>query len=205
VIYRPAHFAEDEPARLHALMRAHDFATLISVADGETWVSHVPLDLICTPGAPDRLRGHLARGNPHADLVSKGHTLAVFHGPHAYVSPAWYGEHPSVPTWNYAVVHASGPVRLVIDAVELDALVDALVDRHERARATPWAPDLPADYRQKMRRGIVGFELTITRLEGKFKLSQNRTPADQQRVRQALLDGGMGDLAQWMTPPAGQP
>jgi transcriptional regulator len=115
--------------------------------------------------------------------------LAIFHGPHAYVSPSWYGVHPSVPTWNYAVVHARGSARLVEDAAGLEAIVRRLVETYENSRAVPWRMALPEDYQRGMIGGIVGFEIEIAELTGKFKLSQNRTLADRQKVVTALQAG----------------
>jgi len=110
----------------------------------------------------------------------------MFQGPHAYISPAWYETHPSVPTWNYAVVHAYGVARIVEDHATLHHMLEMLVDTHEAAFAQPWRMELPHDYLDKMMRAIVGFEIEITRLEGKLKLSQNRSEHDQQRVVAAL-------------------
>ena len=187
MIYRPAAFAEDDRGALEAFIQAYPFASVITAAGGEPWVSHVPLRL-----EGDRLLGHLARGNGHAKALATAPTLAIFHGPHAYVSPRWYETAPMVPTWNYAVVHAFGPARLLSDA-DTAALMERLSGDYETAE---WAyADLPEDYRAKMQLGIVGFEIAIERLEGKFKLSQNRTEADQARVVAALSEGTPDDKA----------
>ena len=187
MIYRPAAFAEDDRAALEAFIQAHPFATVITAAGAEPWVSHVPL---CLEG--ERLLGHLARGNGHVKALETAPTLAIFHGPHAYVSPRWYETKPMVPTWNYAVVHAFGPSRLLSDA-DTAGLMERLSGDYETA---DWAyADLPEDYRAKMQLGIVGFEIVTQRLEGKFKLSQNRTEVDQAHVVAALSEGSPEDQA----------
>lgn len=195
MIYVPQAFREPDRDRLHALMREHAFATLVSPDAEDPCVTHLPLLLDAGAGPLGTLRGHVARGNPHGQRLAGGRALAIFHGPHAYVSPSWYAEHPAVPTWNYAVVHASGPVRLIEDAQALDALVGELVHAYEDHRAAPWRMQLPADYQARMREGIIGFELAIERLEGKYKLSQNRPASDRLRVAQALAAGSAGDAA----------
>jgi transcriptional regulator len=132
----------------------------------------------------------MARANPHwRRLEAQPGVLAVFHGPHAYVSPSWYAAHPSVPTWNYAVVHVHGKARLMHESRDLEPLVRRLVERHEGSRPQPWRMDLPADYQAGMLQGIVGFEIEITVITGKFKLSQNRPAADREHVAAALAAG----------------
>jgi transcriptional regulator len=179
-MYLPAHFAEQRPEALHALMRAHPLATLVvPTADGIE-ANHVPMLL---DGDAGILRGHVARANGVWRTAPNGDALAVFHGPQAYITPSWYrakAEHGKVvPTWNYAVVHAHGSLRWIDDAAWLRALVTRLTETHEAGFSAPWhVADAPRDYVDQMLRAIVGFELKITRLEGKFKLSQNRAAAD---------------------------
>jgi transcriptional regulator len=190
VIYVPKDFAEHDLARLHALIRADNFGTLISARQGEIQVWHLPFLL---DGKVNRLRAHMARANPHWRSFSPDQEiLVIFHGPHHYISPAWYAEHPSVPTWNYAVVHAHGRPVLIDDRDRLETLVRELVERHESG-PTPWKMVLPADYKNKMLAAIVGFEIEITRLEGKFKLSQNRPATDRPLVIEALESLGNDD------------
>jgi transcriptional regulator len=190
MIYSPAAFQETDRDALHALIEAHGFATLVSPDAEDPLITHLPLLLDRGRGAAGTLIGHVARANPHwRRLKERPDALALFHGPHAYVSPSWYGVHPSVPTWNYAVVHAHGRARLIEEAGALEGLVRRLVDTFESSRPAPWRMELPADYQQGMLRGIVGFEIELTRLTGKFKLSQNRTPDDRQRVAAALGSG----------------
>ena len=167
---------------------------LISPDAADPPVTHLPLLLDRSRGKQGVLLGHVARGNPHwHHLESRPEVLAVFHGPHAYVSPSWYESHPSVPTWNYATVHAHGTARLLHEARDLEQLVRRLVDQYEGGRAQPWRMELPPDYQTQMLRGIVGFEITITRLTGKFKLSQNRPATDRVRVTEALERGEAGE------------
>ncbi len=194
MIHTPAAFEETSEQRLFAFVEAHAFATLVTPDGADPCVTHLPL-LLSRGEAGATLRGHMARGNPHWRKLPATEALAIFHGPHAYISPSWYGEHPSVPTWNYAVVHARGPVRLVEDAPWLDAMLGELVQSYESPRAQPWSMDLPSDYHTRMRAGIVGFEMTITDLKGKFKLSQNRSLSDQHRVVDALALGSAEDVA----------
>lgn len=184
MIHIPRHFAEHDLACLQALVRVHNFATLVSAHQGEIQVSHLPF-LLDAEGKV--LRAHMARANPQWRTFSpEREVLVIFHGPHHYVSPAWYASHPSVPTWNYAVVHAHGRPTLIEDRERLAVLVRELVAHHEAAFPEPWKMDLPPDYQDKMLSGIVGFEIEVNRLEGKFKLSQNRPESDRPLVIEAL-------------------
>src|SRR5229473_3392164 len=162
-------------AKLHRFIRENDFATVISGADGRICATRVPLILDHARGPNGTLIGHTARANPQwRSFDGEAEAMAVFDGPHAYISPNWYVSAPSVPTWNYATVHAYGRPRIIEDQVELYGHLKTLVATHESQFAEPWLFDLPADYVEKMMKGIVGFSLEITRLEGKFKMSQNR-------------------------------
>lgn len=192
-MYLPTHFAETDPARLHALMHAHPLALLVVVADGQAVADPVPLEYDPGAGPLGTLRGHVARPNP---LARRGgsEVLAVFSGPQAYVSPGFYAskrEHGKVvPTWNYAVVQARGTLHTVDDAPWLRALVGRLTHRHEAPRPAPWAvDDAPTDYVAQMLRAIVGIEIPLAALAGKFKLSQNRSAADREGVLQGLATG----------------
>ena len=190
MIYVPAAFKQSDRDALHALIESFAFATLVSPDAEDPTITHLPLLLDRTRGANGTLIGHVARGNPQwRKMQERPGVLAIFQGPHAYVSPSWYGVHPSVPTWNYAVVHARGSARLVEDATALEAIVRRLVETYENSRAVPWRMALPEDYQRGMIGGIVGFEIEIAELTGKFKLSQNRTLADRQKVVSALQAG----------------
>jgi len=184
MVYIPKHFEETDVPRLHALIRAYNFATLICARQGDIEVSHLPLLLDARRNV---LIGHVARANPQWRTFSaEQEVLAIFHGPHHYISPRWYASHPSVPTWNYAVIHAHGRPRVIENAGSLELLVRDLAVHHEAGAAHPWVMDLPGDYQEKMLAAIVGFEIEITRLEGKFKLSQNRPAGDRPLVIAAL-------------------
>jgi transcriptional regulator len=190
MIYVPAAFKQADRDALHALIESFAFATLISPDAEDPTITHLPLLLDRARGANGTLIGHVARGNPQwRKMQERPGVLAIFHGPHAYVSPSWYGVHPSVPTWNYAVVHARGTARVIEDAAALEAIVRRLVETYENSRAVPWRMTLPEDYQRGMIGGIVGFEIEIAELTGKFKLSQNRIPADRQKVAEALEAG----------------
>jgi transcriptional regulator len=179
---------------LHALMEAHGFATLISPDAPDPMITHLPLLLERGRGELGTLIGHVARGNPHwKRLRDNPSALALFHGPHTYVSPGIYAHHPSVPTWNYAVVHAHGSATLIEDPAVVESSMRRMVEQYESDRANRWHMQLPREYADKMLGGVAGFELRITRLEGKFKLSQNRPPGDMQRVTEALEQGSPAD------------
>jgi len=172
-------------------MRANSFATLISQHDGAPYASHVPMLLQADAGPHGTLVGHMARANPQwRDFDSSQEVLTIFQGPHAYVSPSWYETELSVPTWNYAVVHAYGMPRVIADHAELYDILKTTVAMYEAPFDQPWPFDLPEDFVDKMMQAIVGFSIPITCLEGKYKLSQNRPLADQQRVVEALHQQG---------------
>ncbi len=186
-MYIPKAFREDDINTLHKLMREYSFATLITQHEGVPFATHLPFMLDAQRGPNGTLLAHMARANPQwHDFASGQEELVIFQGPHAYISPSWYEVELSVPTWNYAVVHAYGIPRLIEDGEELYQLLKTLIETHEAQFEKPWPFQLPDDYLQKMMRGIVGFEIEITRLEGKFKLSQNRTEAEREKVIAAL-------------------
>ena len=193
-MYVPDHFREDRPDVLHDAMRRIGFATLVTQG---LEANHLPM--LLEGGV---LRGHVARANP-VWKAGAGEALAIFLGPHAYVSPSWYPSKAetgkAVPTWNYLTVHARGAINWIQDADWLRAHVGALSAAHETGRENPWAiTDAPAGYVDGLLRAIVGFELTIAKLEGKWKLSQNRDAADRAGVREGLLRDGHEDLSRLM-------
>jgi transcriptional regulator len=197
-LYIPPHFREDDPDALVAMIERHAFGTLVSASpEGALHVSHIPFAVRREAGRI-ALLGHLARSNPHWQALEGARDiLAIFQGPHAYVSPGWYQVHPAVPTWNYAVVHAHGKARLM-DEAELHELVHELSAQYEAGREKPWRMgELPAEYASSMLRAIVGFEIAVEKLEGKYKLSQNRA-ADHPRVVAALEAAGEAELASLM-------
>ena len=191
-MYLPAHFAERRDQALHGLLDAHPFATLVASGAAGMAVNHLPL---LRHGGT--LRGHVARGNELAALDGAA-VLAVFHGPQGYVSPNWYpSKHETgreVPTWNYAVVHVHGRLRVTHDAHWLRALLAALTDRFEAAEPRPWKlADAPADHVDKLLGAIAGIEIAIERIEGKFKLSQNHPAANRAGVIAGLGRRAQGD------------
>jgi len=200
-LYVPAHFSVDDPARLFEFMARNAFGTLVSSGPAGLDVSHIPFLPERDGESGVRLLGHVVRANGHwKALEGASHVVAIFQGPHAYISPGWYQQHPSVPTWNYAVVHAHGRARLM-DEAELHDLVMRLSATYEAGREKPWRmADLPVDYVATMLKAIVGFEITVEHLEGKFKLSQNR-PAEMPRVIDALEREGEAALAALMRDP----
>ena len=184
-MYVPAAFAEHDPARLHDFIRRHGFATLVTHGEGGLVASHLPLLLDADAGPQGVLLGHMARANPQWRSIH-GESMAVFHGPHAYISPAWYESRGTVPTWNYVAVHAYGDVRLVEDG---DGLLDILrrsVAAYEGPRPEPWPFDESEPHVEGLLRAIVGFRIEITRLEGKWKLSQNHPEERRRKVIRAL-------------------
>jgi transcriptional regulator len=200
VMYLPAHFAEHRVDVLHEALRAAGLFTLVTGGGGLD-ANHLPLLLEPEPGPLGRLVGHVARGNPLWREVPAGApALAVALGPDAYVSPSWYPSKQEtgrvVPTWNYVAVHAHGPLRFFEERSRLRELVTRLTDREEGPRAAPWrVSDAPADYLEGMLAGIVGVELTIERLEGKWKTSQNRSAEDRRGAADGLSAAGEPAMA----------
>lgn len=186
-MYMPPLYHETDLSTLHGLMREYSFATVITQHEGAPFATHTPVILEADAGPYGTLYGHVARANPQWRAFEAGQeALILFQGPHSYVSPSWYEVELSVPTWNYAAVHAYGTPRLVTAYEEFYQLLATLVQTYEASRATPWLFKLPDDYVRKMMQGIVGFAMPITRLEGKYKLSQNRSLHDQQTVATML-------------------
>ena len=192
-MYLPSHFAEARVDVLHDLIRAYPFGTLVVLASNGLDANHIPFEIDPEPAPFGTLRGHLARANPlWKDFTAQVDALAIFQGPHTYISPSWYPskkEHGKVvPTWNYAVVHAAGPLRVVDDQEWVRRFVEQLTHRNEAHRSDPWkVTDAPADFVDTMTRAIVGIEIPISRLTGKWKVSQNRPEKDRAGVVEALL------------------
>ena len=193
-MYVPEKFAVDDETVLHEFMRRYDFALLVTAAGGVPTASHLPI-LLQVGDAGAVLQGHMARANPQwRDFMVIDEALVIFQGPHAYVSPSWYDTAPMVPTWNYTAVHAYGKPTLIEDAAAMRDHLGRLADLHEKGRETPWSLDgVAADFIASMQKGIVAFEIPIDRLEGKFKLSQNRQAVDREGARRSLA--GSGDPA----------
>lgn len=206
-MYQPKHFEQTDTAALQALMRAHPLAMVCHAGPDGLTADHVPLVYDADRSV---LRGHVARANPLWQQAAGQPVLAVFTGPQGYVSPNWYPTkaetHKVVPTWNYAVVHAHGTLQAHDDADWLLAFVTELTQRHESGRARPWAvADAPADYVQQMLRAIVGIEIAVARLDGKWKASQNRSAADRAGVAAGLAQERLAALAALVTNPNEEP
>jgi len=189
-MYVPASFREEDRAELTAFMRQHAFATVVSDAgeSGGLTASHLPLLVEKEKDGGLILAGHMARANPQwRGLDAGSEVLVIFQGPHGYISPSWYETEQAVPTWNYTAVHAYG-VPCVIEAADrLRTIVDAAVEENERAFEMPWKGDeLAPEFREKLLQAIVGFEIRVSRIEGKFKLGQNRPAEDVEGACQAL-------------------
>lgn len=186
-MYIPRWFQEARLAKLHGLICSNPFAPMVTQVDGRPFATHLPFLLDRARGEFGTLRGHMARANPQWRSFADGvEALVIFQGPHAYVSPTWYAEQPAVPTWNYAVAHVYGEVRCV-DGPALRKILTDTVEEFETARDRVTLPD---EYFERMAESVVGFEIRITRLEGKVKLSQNRSLEDRLRVIAALRETG---------------
>lgn len=207
-VYIPRPFALREPAQIARLLAEHPFATFVTTVAGEPHISHVPLQFDRS-GPHGTLLGHMARANTHWRHFSAGPSVAIFHGPHAYVSPSWYAEPAAaVPTWNYCVVHLHGSAELMDEERDKRALLDALVQRYESGRAAPWRLQLEGRALDAMLGAIVGFRMPVTRIDAKFKLSQNRSAEDRERVIAQLRAEGYADAnatADWMEAYAREP
>jgi len=186
-MYLPKAFQVFDLRLLGDFIESHSFATLVSVVDGLPFATHLPLLFDRTQSPQGALLGHIARANPQwRAFDGLQQALAIFQGPHAYVSPSWYARSPAVPTWNYTAVHVYGAPRIIEDAQAFSDLLDRLIAFYEAGMPKPWPGSLPADFRANMMKGIVGFVMPVKRIEGKFKISQNRSRDDQRRVVEHL-------------------
>ena len=184
-MYIPEYHRIDDPATSAAFMRANPFAILISDTDDGPFATHLPMSVREMDGRV-RLRGHMAKANPHCKLIEREQeSLIIFHGPHAYVSPSLYENRESVPTWNYAAVHVYGRTTTISAETEVRQVLLDLVSQFDAAYQSQWL-SLGDQYQSRMLNHIVAFEVTAARVETKFKLSQNRTKAEQENVIQAL-------------------
>ncbi|MHB8625023.1 MAG: FMN-binding negative transcriptional regulator [Aggregatilineales bacterium] len=191
-MYIPKHFREDDPSVLHDLIEQYNFAALVTHHDDQLHATHLPFYLDKSRGEHGTLVAHMARANSQwRDFADNQEALVIFQGPHAYITPSWYENVPTnVPTWNMAVVHAYGIPKIIEDHDAMYAMLRRLVSAHESPREQPWPIESSEEYVHGRIAAIVGFELPIARLEGKFKLSQNRTEADQLRVIDGLGASG---------------
>ena len=202
-MYVPSHFAEQRLDVLHQLMHDHPLGTLVTLTPDGLDACHIPFEI--APASADAphgtLRAHIARNNPLWRTASTAlDALVVFQGPQAYITPSWYAEKQAsgkvVPTYDYAPVHAYGPLRIIDDAAWLHALLERLSRRHEATRAQPWQlGDAPPDYIEKMLAAIIGIEIPLTRVIGSWKASQNRSQADRSTIAAGLRAAGAAAMA----------
>ena len=203
-VYTPRHFEMNDDEAIARVLDTFGFATLVTISHpAEPTVSHVPVLFDHQAGPKGTVIGHVAAANPHAALLASGRSFLIFHGPSGYVSPNWY-EKPAanVPTWNYVAVHAHGSMMRVDEPADKRVIVDTLSARHEASFPRPWTLDkMDPSHLDKLLGAIVGFEMTIERLDAKFKLGQNRSAADRAGVVAGLEQrGSAGEqlLAEWM-------
>jgi transcriptional regulator len=187
-MYLPAAFAESDLTKLHDFIEQNSFGSLVSQFDGLPFASHLPFLLERQTGPRGCLIGHTARANPQWEQAGGQTVLAVFFGPHAYISPSWYEADQVVPTWNYVAVHAYGRLQIIEDHDSLLAIVQRMVQVYEQGMPRPWSFAAPSTFVDRMLTQIVGFRIEIDRIEGKWKLNQNH-PADRRRkVMRALQE-----------------
>lgn len=200
-MYVPEAFSLDDPAAVAGVIQSHCFALLVTASGGVPRATHLPFIYEPEPGPHGTLLAHMARANPQwrdfaALAAAGGEALVIFQGPHGYVSPNWYGPGPAVPTWNYVAVHAYGLPRLIEQEARVRAQQERLVESFEAGGERPWSMAGQDDkYIRRMLRGIVAFEIPVSRIEAKAKLSQNKSESDRQSVVAGLAASGRtGDL-----------
>ncbi|HEY0720345.1 MAG TPA: FMN-binding negative transcriptional regulator [Gammaproteobacteria bacterium] len=195
-MYIPKHFEESRVEVLHELMHTHPLATVVTLSDNGLNANHIPLILSPSPAPFGLLQGHVSRKNPVlSEVQQRSEVLAIFQGPNCYITPSWYAtKHETgqvVPTWNYAVVHVYGSVRIVDDTSWLLSHLEALTNQHESTFAEPWkVSDAPQEYIERLLPSIVGIEIVITRLSGKYKMSQNQVAQNRAGVIAGLHTRG---------------
>jgi len=186
-MYIPPSFRIDDAQQLFSFMETNSFATLVTCDAGTPTASHLPVRLFCDQDVCTSLVSHMARANPQWRHFANGsEVLTIFPGPHAYISPSWYEAEKAVPTWNYAAVHVYGRATVMEDHDRVVALLAETIEFYERSFERPWPGILPAEFRDQLIDAIVAFEITIDRIEGNFKLGQNRSTADLENVHHAL-------------------
>ncbi len=192
-MYIPASFRQSDRQTLLEFVRRHSFGVLVSQHDGEPCATHLPLLLDADVGQHGHLLGHVARPNPQWQQLAGQEVLAIFSGPHAYISPSWYGVAPAVPTWNYLAVHVYGRCQLIDNEADLLELLSRSVETYEQPMPTPWrfVPDDP--FVQKLLNGIVGFRVVVSRIEGKWKLGQNHAVGMRENVASQLATSADAD------------
>jgi transcriptional regulator len=189
-MYIPAAFVETDLARLHDFIEQNSFGLLVSQVEGLPFASHLPLLLDRTAGPHGALFGHMARANPQWHDANGQTGLAVFSGPHAYISPTWYEDEQVVPTWNYTAVHVYGRIQISDEENVLRAIVRKSVDVYEHALPKPWSFDESTTYAKRMVAQVVGFRMEIDKIEGKWKLNQNHPVERRRKVVRVLEERG---------------
>lgn len=189
-MYLPKHFEVSDRDQINAFIEANNFGQFISLVDGRLFSTHIPFML---NREKTHLLGHLARQNPQHEQITGEEILVTFQGPHDYISPSWF-KTPGVPTWNYQAVHIYGNCRVINEPEGIAEIVHALTHQHESTFEIPWQPEYP----DTMLKAIVGIEITISDIQAKYKLSQNRPKQDQKQIREQLELRGSEDLARSM-------
>jgi transcriptional regulator len=189
-MYVPPHFAETDPAKLHDFIEEYSFGLLVTQAGGRPFASHLPFLLDRAAGPHGTLVGHVARANPQWRDLAGQTALAVFSGPHAYVSPTWYEAEQVVPTWNYVAVHAYGRIQILEDRDALLQIVRDSVRFYEQGMPRPWSFDGTGTFADRMLGQVVGFRIEIATIEGKWKLNQNHPVERRRKVERALREHG---------------
>ena len=205
-MYLPKHYAVTDKRRLHEFIKDNGFGILFSGAGPELVASHLPFILDAAAGEQGTLLAHMAKANDHWKHASGQPVLAVFQGPHAYVSPTWYQDADTVPTWNYVAVHVYGTLRVVEDQSRLQKIIELITDYYESSQTTPWRAEFTSEYSQRMLQRIVAFEIEIQKIQGKWKLNQNHPEANRRRVVNVLKtmpDDNSRGIAELMEPGLG--
>jgi transcriptional regulator len=185
-MYIPAAFVESDLTTLHDFIERHSFGVMVSQVDGCPFATHLPFLLERESGPYGSLVGHTARANPQCDAAGDQTVIAIFSGPHTYISPSWYEAENVVPTWNYSAVHVTGRLQIIDDSQTLTNLVTRLTDLYERSMPNPWSFDGSTTFAERLLTQIIGFRILIERMEGKWKMSQNQPVERQQKVVAAL-------------------
>jgi transcriptional regulator len=183
-MYIPKHYIEDDTQKLVEFIKAHSFGVMVSIVNGSPWGTHLPF---VAEQKEDKiiLTSHMARANEQCKSIMDNEALVIFQGPHSYISPSSYEKKLNVPTWNYVAVHAYGRPRVIEDTTRAKEVLEAMIGTYEQAYMQQWK-ELPADYINNMIKGIVAFDIEVTKLQGKYKLSQNKTVKEQQNIIHSL-------------------
>ncbi|OAI13973.1 transcriptional regulator [Methylomonas koyamae] len=204
-MYIPKHFDESRIEVMRALIRNYPLATLVTLSADGLNANHIPLHLTDDGSPYGSLRGHIARSNPiWTDFDQQTEVLAVFQSENAYISPSWYATKPQtgkvVPTWNYAAVHAYGKLRIIDDPAWIRRQLEAMTEEFEAGFPEPWSvADAPVDFTERLITQIIGIEISVTRLQGKCKVSQNQPPENRNSVIEALRASGQPAMADLVT------